>query len=79
MNIHHLFSQIQNSRHDKFDCSFLDMEFQNEQRKGYNSSFKFKCKMCNITSIFTSENEYDSQYMPINKALVNGSIAIGMF
>ncbi|CAI6359151.1 unnamed protein product [Macrosiphum euphorbiae] len=28
--------------------------------------------------MFTSENEQDCNYLPINKALVNGSIAIGI-
>lgn len=77
VNISHLFSQIQNSRHANLQCSFLDMQFLTEQRKGYSSTFKFRCKMCGITSIITSENEHDSNYLPINKALVNGSIAIG--
>lgn len=77
MNISHLFSQIQNNRHGNLQCSFLDMQFLSEQRRGYSSIFKFRCKMCGITSIITSENEHDSNYLPINKALVNGSIAIG--
>lgn len=54
------------------------MEFQSEQQKGYSSIFIFKCKMCKITSSYTSENEDDHQYLPINKAMVNGSIVIGM-
>lgn len=77
VNISHLFSQIQNSRHGKLECSFLDMEFLTEHRRGCSSTFKFRCKMCGIKSIITSENDQDSNFLSINKALVNGSIAIG--
>jgi len=43
-----LFKQIQNSRPDRFDCSFLDMEFISEIRRGYSSIFKYICKICII-------------------------------
>lgn len=80
VDIRHLFEQIQNSRHEKFDCSFLDMVFLKEYRRGYSSTFKFECKMCGTTSLITSENESminATNYMPINTALVNGSLAVG--
>ncbi|XP_050537060.1 uncharacterized protein LOC126903111 [Daktulosphaira vitifoliae] len=78
VDIKHLFKQIQNSKHGKFDCSFLDMEFKNEIRKGYNSVFYFKCKMCGTTSSFTSENQNENKYLEINQAIVNGTLAIGI-
>jgi len=78
VDIKYLFDQIQNSKHEHFDCSFLDMVFQSECRKGYMSVFNFRCKMCNINSSFTSENfHHTNNYLPINKAIVNGSLAIG--
>lgn len=70
--------QILNSRHEKFDCSFLDMEFKMEIRKGYNSKFKFECKMCGTVTLISTENENETKYLPINKAIVNGSLAIGL-
>jgi len=78
VDIKYIFDQIQNSRHEHFDCSFLDMVFQSECRKGYMSVLNFRCKMCNISSSFTSENiQHTNNYLPINKAIVNGSLAIG--
>lgn len=53
------------------------MIFISEIRNGYTSSFKFRCQMCCIESIIYSENPKET-YIPINKALVNGSIAAGM-
>jgi len=53
------------------------MAFKSEIRNGYTSSFKFQCQICNIESIIHSENQ-NATYIPINKALVNGSIAAGM-
>lgn len=80
VDISHLFEQIKESRHEPFKCSFLDMVFVSETRMGYMSIFKFKCKMCNITSKFTSEmSENTAPYLSINKAIVNGSLAIGMY
>jgi hypothetical protein len=70
--------QIQNSRHEHFYFLFLNMVFQSECRKGYMSVFNFLCKMCNISSYFTSENiQYTNNYLSIDKAIVNGSLAIG--
>lgn len=78
VDIRHLFTQIMNSRHEKFDCSFLDMDFISEIRKGYSSKFKFVCKMCGITSFISTENENENNYMPINQSIINGSLAIGL-
>jgi len=78
VDIAYIFEQIKKSRHrEGTDCSFLDMIFKSEIRNGYTSSFKFQCQICNIESIIHSENPKES-YIPINKALVNGSIAAGM-
>ncbi|CAI6373705.1 unnamed protein product [Macrosiphum euphorbiae] len=55
------------------------MAFQSECHKGYLSVFSFRCKMCNKSSSFTSENiQNKDKYLPINKAIVNGSLAIGI-
>lgn len=78
MDIAYIFEQIKKCRHSGgTDCSFLDMTFKSEIRNGYTLSFKFECQICCIESIIHSENSKES-YIPINKALVNGSIAAGM-
>ncbi|KAF0708510.1 YqaJ domain-containing protein [Aphis craccivora] len=78
VDIQHLFAQIQQSKHDKFNCSFIDMEFQNEIRKGFNSVFKFKCKICGIKSSIYSENINESKYLGFNLAVINGTLAVGI-
>ncbi|KAF0750183.1 Uncharacterized protein FWK35_00017915 [Aphis craccivora] len=68
-----VFEQIQSIRHNKFDCSFLDMVFQHECRRGY------RCKMCNFESTIHSERTVQSNKefsLGINTAIVNGSSAI---
>lgn len=77
VDINYLFTQIQESRHEKFDCSFVDMEFKSELRKGYISIFTFKCKMCGTMSKIASENPNDTKYLGINQAVINGTLAIG--
>lgn len=55
------------------------MEFQNEIRKGFNSIFQFKCKMCGINSSIYSENINEPKYLGINLAVINGTLAVGMY
>lgn len=79
MDIGYLFKQIQNSHHKGgFDCSFMNMEFESELMRGYSSEFYFRCKMCGVKNKFLSEN-IQNNYIPINKALVNASLAIGIY
>lgn len=79
VDIMHVFEQIQNSRHiGGFGCSFLDMEFDSERREGYVSLFKFSCKMCNIDTTISSEKRNSTIYMPLNEAIVSGTIASGI-
>ncbi|KAE9543065.1 hypothetical protein AGLY_002976 [Aphis glycines] len=79
VDINRLFEQIKKIRHEPFNFSFLDMVFISETRKGFMSVFTFKGKMCNIISKITSEMlDNTALYLPINKAIVNGSLAIGI-
>jgi len=55
------------------------MEFQMEVRIGYSSTFHFECIMCGTTSRISTENEKENLYLPINQAITNGSLAIGMY
>ncbi|XP_060876178.1 uncharacterized protein LOC132949345 [Metopolophium dirhodum] len=70
--------QIMNSRHERFGSSFIDMDFKMEVRKGYSSTFHFECKMGGMTSCISTENENENPYLPINQAIINGSVAIGI-
>jgi len=38
----------------------------------------FQCKMCGTMSFISTENYNETQYLPINRAMINGSLAIGM-
>lgn len=56
----------------------MNMEFESELMRGYSSEFYFRCKMCGVKNKFLSEN-IQNNYILINKALVNASLAIGIY
>ncbi|CAI6370727.1 unnamed protein product [Macrosiphum euphorbiae] len=53
------------------------MEYVSEKLNGYFSTFEFKCKMCGIKMRISSEN-IKADYLTINKAVLNGTVAIGI-
>lgn len=53
------------------------MILKKEEKQGYFSTFYFLCKMCGIENKISSENTNSLEYIPINKTIVNGTIAIG--
>lgn len=74
-----IFKQIKKSRHiGGFGCTFLDMQFVSEKQSGFRSSFKFSCEMCNCELIIYSEEKVPSSCIPINEAIVSGTIAAGI-
>ncbi|XP_050063239.1 uncharacterized protein LOC126552568 [Aphis gossypii] len=77
----YIFLQFQNScckmHTPGLGCSFIDVEFVKEIRKGFESTWIFKCKMCNCIMIIDSER-VTPDYLPINKSAVNGTIAVGI-
>lgn len=78
VDVSYLFEQIQNNKHDGgFGCTFNDMYFISEDRRGCYSEFWFKCRMCNIKTKICSVKEYPKTNWSINKSLVNSTIAIG--
>lgn len=80
MDISHFFHQIKNAHYSSaFRCSFVDMEFQSERIKGYKSYFLFKCKICSEKISISLEKNVAEDYLPINKAVISGSLAIGMY
>ncbi|CAI6352824.1 unnamed protein product [Macrosiphum euphorbiae] len=54
------------------------MIFKEEEKQGYFSIFHFKCKMCGIEKKISCENTKNVECIPINKAVVNATIAIGI-
>jgi len=78
VDIGYVFSQILNCTHDgMFGCNFTNMEYVSEFRKGYFSKFLFKCKMCSVQKQIYTSNDTQNSSWPINKAIVNSTIAIG--
>jgi hypothetical protein len=45
VNIKYIFESIQSIKHQGFDCTFRDLEFTKEKRKGFCSTFCFTCKV----------------------------------
>jgi hypothetical protein len=73
----HVFKSIIGVRHPGgFGCCFVDNEFVREQIDGFFSKWIFKCKMCNLRTVLSSE-EVDRCVMPINDATVHGIVAGG--
>lgn len=54
------------------------MEFVEEIRLGFFSKYIFKCKICNLQEVIRSEENCNNSYISINKAIENGTIAIGI-
>lgn len=74
----YMFDQIRNANHGiGLGCTFIDCVFLKEIRLGYFSSWIFKCKMCNMLIKIESEKE-NLESIPINKAVVSGTYAIGI-
>jgi len=52
------------------------MDFQSEVIRGFQSIFRFKCRICGIKTQIYTEKETENN-IPINKAVVNACQAIG--
>jgi len=81
MDIKFVFDQIltsKNQNHTKrLGCSFIDSVFIKETHKGFQCSWLFKCKMCNIETIIQSEID-DKNKISFNKTVSSASIAVGI-
>lgn len=77
VDIFHIFEQIRTFQHEGgFDCTFSDMEYLSEKINGFFSTFEFKCKMCSTKMSISSESK-EGNYLSINKAVLNATVAIG--
>lgn len=76
VNIKHIFESIQLIKHVGFDCTFSDLEFTKEIRKGFFSNFLFICKICGKKENIYSENPSDD-VININMAVVSATINTG--
>lgn len=78
VDIKHIFTELQSIHHKGFECTFRDQEFIKEIRKGYLSTFKFKCKICGFKQSINSEGECNkSKDMNINIAIVSATVNTG--
>nr|XP_042909946.1 uncharacterized protein LOC110282818 [Parasteatoda tepidariorum] len=59
--------------HGPFDCKIKDVIIVSEMKNGLNSSFRFKCRLCNFEDVVHTNEESIS----INTATVLGITAIG--
>lgn len=81
VDIGYIFLQIQNLYSKMhlpgFGCTFMDVDFVKEIRIGFESSWILKCKMSNSLTTVSSESK-KLEYILTNKAIVNGTCAIGI-
>lgn len=63
------------NNHSNFGCTFADMCLISEEKSGFRSGFKFRCKMCNIEKVLWSEDV--SENKNINTDVVTGIMSIG--
>lgn len=76
VDLKHIFQSLQSIKHLGFDCSFRDLEFVKENRKGYYSTFHFNCKVCGLKEQIDSEN-FNGENVNINMAIVNATVNAG--
>jgi len=75
VNMRHSFNSIHLINHEGFECSFRDLEFLKEGRKGFVSKFYFACKICDVkVKIDTEKNDND---VNINMAIVRQYSILG--
>jgi len=76
VDLKHIFQSLQSIQHLGFDCSFRDLEFVRENRKGYYSTFQFNCKVCGSKEQIDSEN-VKGENVNINMAIVSTTVNAG--
>jgi len=76
VDLKHVFQSLQSIQHLGFDCSFRDLEFAKENRKGYYSTFHFNCKVCGLKEQIDSEN-VNGENVNINMAIVSATVNAG--
>lgn len=77
VNIKYIFESIQSIKHKGFDCTFRDLEFSKEKRKGFFSTFCFTCKVCGSKENINSENPSDNININANMAVVSAVVNTG--
>lgn len=77
VNIRYIFESIQSIKHQGFDCTFRDLEFTKEKRKGFFSTFCFTCKLCGSKETINSEDPSDNVNINANMAVVSAVVNTG--
>ncbi|KAF4524632.1 hypothetical protein B566_EDAN014264 [Ephemera danica] len=58
-------------------CGLENIEFDAEQRLGFHSNFRFRCKMCNRNDLYVSTEEKKDSKLTVNTAIVSGALTSG--
>ncbi|KAF2881633.1 hypothetical protein ILUMI_24545 [Ignelater luminosus] len=78
-DVGYLFKQLLASeKHAPFDCDITNMYVVKELRKGLQSSFELKCKMCGITTTLLTENPEEEGILNINLAVTLACVSTGV-
>lgn len=72
-DVNYLFEQIAGINHGAFGCSFKDLIFFGETRKGLQSNFKFQCKICGLTETINN----DKLDVDLNQTVVQAVVGSG--
>lgn len=77
VDIGYLLDQIRNIKHAGFDCTFSDLKFEQEIRKGFHSTLIFNCKICGLIEKIHTDNPQISKCLDINSAFTTAMINTG--
>lgn len=77
VDISFLFKSISLIHHTPFDCSFQNLVFKHEIRKGFFSEFLFECSLCRKKEIIYSEPPNANEKLSVNTAIVTAVLNTG--
>lgn len=77
VDIQHLWKSLKQLKHNGFGCDFYDIDIISEKRCGLGSIFLTKCKMCNVSSSFSTYSTSEDR-LNINKSAICGAYASGI-
>lgn len=77
VDISYLFKSIASVCHTPFDCSFKNLIFSREIRKGFFSEFHFNCSMCLKKEIIYFKPQILNEKLTVNSAAVTAMLNTG--
>lgn len=73
----YVFEIIQLIKHQGFDCTFRDLEFTKEKRKGSICTFCFSCKICGFEEYIHNEDQSVNTNIDVNMTIVSTNVNTG--